>query len=106
MSSVPWFWWPDALRRRRARPWRRNAVPPRLERLENRIAFAAGPTPLPFTAFQTAHAAGFLATPNEVDLYQVQLNAGDVVNASVSSQTSGGALQSTLRVFDAGGRPL
>jgi hypothetical protein len=85
---------------------RRGAVPPRLEWLENRIVFAVGPTPLPFTAFQTAHAAGFLATPNEFNLYQVSLGAGDVVCATVNASASGGALQSTLRVFTASGQPI
>jgi hypothetical protein len=91
MTSTHWSWWPSTpRRRRRARPGRpRSAVPPRLERLESRTLFAAGPTPLPFTAYQTAHAAGFLATPNEFDLYQVHLGAGDVVSASVSSQAAG-----------------
>jgi microcystin-dependent protein len=108
MTNALWSWWLHAFRQhRRPRPWRRPyALPPCLERLESRIVFAVGPTPLPFTAFQTAHTAGFLATPNAFDLYQVQLNAGDVVNASVSSQASGGALQSSLRVFNARGQQV
>jgi hypothetical protein len=93
-------WWHAALRRRR------GPLPLRLERLESRIVFALPATPLPFTAFGTAHAAAFLAAPNDFQLYQVHLGAGDVVNVAVSSQASGGALQSSLRVFDATGRPL
>jgi hypothetical protein len=85
---------------------RRGFVRPSLERLESRIVFAIRPTPLPLTAFGTAHAAAFLATPNDFQLYQVHLGAGDVVNAAVNSQLSGGAMQSSLRVFDAAGRPL
>src|SRR5215469_7572200 len=87
--------------------WRRGGfVAPRLERLENRIAFALSATPLPFTAFGTAHAAAALTAPNAFQLYDVHLNAGDVVNIAVSSQLGGGALQSNLRVFDATGHPL
>ena len=89
-----------------ARTGRRCFVRPRLERLESRIVFALPATPLPFTPFGTAHAAAFLATPNDFQLYRVHLGAGDVVNVAVSSQASGGALQSNLRVFDATGRPL
>ena len=93
-------WWRSALRRRR------GSLPLRLERLEGRIVFALPATPLPFTAFETAHAAAFLATPEDFQLYRVHLGAGDVVNVAVSSQASGGALQSSLRVFDATGHPL
>src|SRR6516165_11905042 len=93
-------WWRPALRQRGC------FVAPRLERLESRIVFALPATPLPFTAFGTAHAAAFLATANDFQLYQVHLGAGDVVTAAVSSQAGGGALQSNLRVFDAAGRPL
>jgi hypothetical protein len=93
-------WWRSALRRRG------GFVAPRLERLESRIVFALPATPLPFTPFGTAHAAAFLATPNDFQLYRVHLGGGDVVNVAVSSQPSGGALQSNLRVFDATGRPL
>jgi len=93
-------------RRHPARTRRRGPVRPRLERLESRIVFALPATPLPLTAFGTAHAAALLSAPNEFDLYRVHLNTGDVVNVAVNSQPSGGALQSSLRVFDATGRPL
>src|SRR6516162_10041629 len=93
-------WWRSALMRRR------GPLPLRLERLESRIVFALPATPLPFTAFEPAHAAAFLATPEDFQLYRVHLGAGDVVNIAVSSQAGGGALQSSLRVFDASGRPL
>src|SRR6516162_4952378 len=93
-------WWRSALMRRR------GPLPLRLERLESRIVFALPATPLPFTAFEPAHAAAFLATPEDFQLYRVHLGAGDVVNVAVSSQASGGALQSSLRVFDATGHPL
>jgi hypothetical protein len=93
-------------RRHPARTRRRGPLPLRLERLESRIVFALPATPLPLTAFGTAHAAALLAAPDDFDLYQVHLNTGDVVNAAVSSQASGGALHSSLRVFDATGRSL
>jgi hypothetical protein len=63
-------------------------IAPRLERLENRIVFALSATPLPFTAFGTAHVAADLSAPNAFDLDDVSLNAGDVVNIAVSSQAS------------------
>jgi hypothetical protein len=85
---------------------RRGRVRPRLERLESRIVFALPATPLTFTPFGTAHAAALLSAPGDFQLYRVHLGAGDVVNAAVSSQAGGGALQSNLRVFDATGRPL
>jgi hypothetical protein len=85
---------------------RRGSLPLRLERLESRIVFALPATPLPFTASGTAHAAALLAAPDDFQLYRVHLGAGDVVNVTVSSQASGGALHSSLRVFDATGRPL
>jgi hypothetical protein len=90
-------------------------LPPRLEWLESRILFAGdtlgSATALSFLTWpgatvQTAQASGFLATPSEVDLYKVSLHPGDRVTASVSSQASGGALQSLLRVFDAKGNPV
>src|SRR6516225_21444 len=93
-------WWPRVLSRRG------GFVAPRLEQLENRIVFALSATHLPFTAFGTAHAAAALTAPNAFRLYDVHLNAGDVVNIAVSSQAGGGALQSNLRVFDATGHPL
>jgi hypothetical protein len=88
----------------------RRRCPLAVERLENRILLAgdtlATAMTLPFTSFQTAHAAGFLASSQAVDLYQVQLNPGDAVRASVTAQTSGSGLQSILRVFDGAGRQL
>lgn len=93
-------WRPLFLRRRG------SFVAPRLEQLENRIVFALSASPLTFTAAGTADAAAALMAPNDFQLYQVQLQAGDMVTASVSSQASGGALQSNLRIFDATGRQL
>jgi hypothetical protein len=88
----------------------RRRCPLALEWLENRILLAgdtlATATALSFTSLQTAHVAGFLASSQTVDLYQVQLNAGDAIRASVAAQTSGSGLQSLLRVFDGAGRQL
>jgi hypothetical protein len=100
MRNLLRSWWPRAVSRRGC------FIAPRLERLENRIVFALSATPLPFTAFGTAHVAADLTAPNAFDLYQVHLNTGDVVNIAVSSQASGGALQSNLRVFDVTGCAL
>src|SRR5947209_2194003 len=89
----------------RARRWRSGAgrreligsgrwlVRPRLEALEDRtllsIASVAGP-PL---VWQNNHAsaAGFLFSPNEADLYAVNLGAGDVAMAQVDAQDAGSA---------------
>ena len=49
---------------------------------------------------QTASQSGFLASANEVDLYQVSLHANDLLNVAVNAQTAGSGLQSILRVFD------
>jgi hypothetical protein len=94
---------------RRRRPIRRL----HLERLEDRtvpashlLTDALAQPALVFSDFQTAHAAGFLATPNSFDLYKVSLNAGDQLGAAISAQTSGIALQSLLRVFDSTGKAL
>src|SRR5215831_5307954 len=100
MRNLLRSWWPRAMMRRGC------FVAPRLEQLENRIVFAQSATPLSFTAFGTAHAAAALTTPNAFRLYDVHLNAGDVVNIAVSSQAGGGALQSNLRIFDATGHSL
>ncbi|HEX5270308.1 MAG TPA: hypothetical protein VFW33_07475, partial [Gemmataceae bacterium] len=62
--------------------------------MEDRNLPAGHTALLPFTAFQTAHAAGFLAAPNDFDLYRVALDVGDTINAAVSAQTNGSGLQS------------
>src|SRR5947207_2797314 len=94
---------PDSLRRPRGRKAARGRAPaawrPFLEWLEERTLPSG--SPLPFTPFGTAHAAGFLAAPDQFDLYRVRLDAGDRIDV----QTSGG-LPALLRVFDAGGNPL
>jgi len=81
-----------------------------LERLEDRALPSASPldaaVPLGFDAFGAAHVSHFLSTPDEVDLYKVNLQAGDVLASDVRAQSAGSGLQSLLRVFDAQGRPL
>jgi hypothetical protein len=75
-----------------------------VERLESRTLLAtAGLLSL---ASGTAHASGFLARPDEVDLYQVHLGAGDRVSAAVTAQTSGSGLTSLLRMFDDHGKQV
>jgi hypothetical protein len=53
-----------------------------------------------------AHTSGFLAKPNQVDLYQVQLQAGDQVSVAVSTQSPASGLQSVLRAFDSTGKQV
>src|SRR5215813_4705657 len=90
----------NARRPRRTRPCRRRLW---LECLEDRTAPAgstfATATPLAFTALQSAQVSHFLSNPQEVDLYQVALDAGDRVHVAVSAQTAGSGLQSWLQVF-------
>ena len=52
------------------------------------------------------HYSGFLAQPNQFDLYPVFLDAGERVNVQLNALTAGSALQSLLRIFDAGGRQV
>src|SRR5262245_37087517 len=107
MHHLLWSWRKTVSTRSRPRrlpsPWPRTRL--RVERLEDRTLLSgdtlATAALLPFTAFHNAHAAGFLATPNEVDLYRLHLSAGDQIRAAVSAQTSGSGLQSLLRLFDA-----
>src|SRR5205085_3286632 len=42
----------------------------------------------------------------DVDLYKVQLNAGDQVSADIDAVAFGSSLDTILRIFDASGRPL
>jgi hypothetical protein len=113
MPSTQWPFWNHAPRRGRPRRGarRRPVRPLTLEWLETRILLSgdtlATAVPLTFTAFETAHAAGFLAQPNAVALYRLHLDqAGDRIQAAVTGQTTGSGLDSLLRVFDAQGRPL
>jgi hypothetical protein len=81
-----------------------------VERLEDRTLLTGGTlqtaTPLTLTPLNTARASGFLAGPNEVDLYAVRLGAGDRVTASVSAQAAGSGLQAALRAFGPAGQPV
>src|SRR5437660_7303025 len=103
LAKLPW--WKKLSRRKPNRRClrRKSVLRPEVELLERRIVFTGDPllpsTVLSFNSFQTAQHAGFLATANQVDLYKVQLNAGDEVNAAVSAQPGGSGLQSLLRVF-------
>jgi hypothetical protein len=113
MPSTRWPFWKHAPRRgkpRRGVRWR-PARRLTLEWLESRILLSgdtlATAVPLTFTAFETAHAAGFLAGPDAVALYRVHLDqAGDRIQAAITAQTTGSALESVLRVFDTQGRQL
>ena len=43
---------------------------------------------------------------NDVDLFAVSLNAGDILVTDINAETKGSTLDSVLRVFDANGRQL
>jgi hypothetical protein len=81
-----------------------------VEWLEDRTLLSSSPladaTPLLFGPLETAQATHFLASPTEVDLYRVHLDAQDRLSTTVSAQTAGSGLESLLRVFDAQGTPL
>src|SRR5262249_29039195 len=84
---------------------------PRLEMLESRISPAAldplaTAVPLPFDRNLQARAASMLADANQVNLYQVQLQAGDEVTAQVQAYSPQNPLDSGLRIFDRTGRQL
>jgi hypothetical protein len=108
MNFARWFRLNKGRKRRRCRP--RLCV----ERLEDRTAPAghtiATATTLTFDAFSQAQVSGFLASPNQVDLYAVQLSTndqyGDQITASVDAQGAGSGLQSVLRVFNAQGQQV
>ena len=113
MSSTRRPFWKSSCRHGKPRRGvrRRPVRPLTLEWLETRILLSgdtlATAVPLTFTAFETAHAAGFLAGPDAVALYRVHLDqAGDRIQAAVTAQTTGSCLDSLLRVFDASGRQL
>src|ERR1700726_4487111 len=76
-----------------------------LERLENRLAPASHDTlgsaiALRFDTNQQSQVAGMLADANQVDLYAVQLQSGDLLTAEVQAYTPSNPLNSGLRVFD------
>ena len=104
--------------------------------MENRLALSAHDilataVPLPFDNNQQAQVSSALADPNQVDLYQIQLSAGDEVTAEVhayslssildrllgknvfnntapqeNAYSPGNPLDSGLRVFDASGHQI
>ena len=83
---------------------------PRLERLEDRLPPAAHDTlasaiPVPFDANQRAQVSDTLADPNQVNLYGLQLHAGDEVVADVTDQSLGNPA-SCLRIFNSAGQQL
>jgi hypothetical protein len=108
MARHLWSWWKSVFAPRRSpRRAARSREWLRLEALEDRTLLSGNlpSTALHFTAFNTAHAAGFLASPNQFDLFRLNLNAGGRISAAVTAQMSGSGLQSILRVFDATGTP-
>jgi len=84
---------------------------PGLECLEARLAPAAHDTlatalPLKFDDKLQAQVSASLASPIQVDLYAVQVQAGDEVTARVNAYSPGNPLDSGLRIFDGSGRQL
>ncbi len=84
---------------------------PGLEILEDRLAPAAHDTLATAVALcwdgnQQAQFAAALTDPNQADLYQIPLHAGDLVTAAVMAYRPDNPLDSALRVFDAGGRQM
>ena len=88
----------------------RHVRRPALERLEDRTLFSVSGllpvVPLLFNARGAAQVSHLLSGPLQVDLYRATLQAGDVLDASVSAAGAGSGLTSLLRVFDANGTPL
>ena len=88
-----------------------HGIRPRLEWLESRLAPAGADTlatalvPEFDTHFQS-HDSRQLATSNDVDLYLVELKAGEEIVADVITPHSGNALLPALRVFDGSGNSL
>ena len=56
--------------------------------------------------FDSTNVAGFLAAPDQHDLYRVELGRGDTLRAAVSAQFAGSGLRPLLRVFDAAGNEV
>ena len=84
----------------------RRRLPLTLERLEDRLPPSSDvlvtATMLAFDSQQQAQAAGALAHPNDVRLFEVSLNAGDSLSAVASAQAPGN-LHDCLRLFDGAG---
>ena len=92
-------------RRRRWSPWLPDG-----DWLEDRTLLANSPldqaVPLHFGAFDDAQVTHFLSIPDEFDLYSVSMQKGETLDAKISAQQSGSALESLLRVFNSSGAPL
>ena len=93
---------------RRARVWRsRRAASVTLgfEILEDRVVLSTGDSllhPVPLSFPVSAHIAvvtEYLSDPNGFVINQVQLDAGDVVRATIDTSRYGASLNSYLRVF-------
>jgi hypothetical protein len=78
--------------------------------LERRTLLTATPLvqamPLHIGSLDDAEETHSLSMPIEVDLYSVQLQAGETLYADIDAQQSGSALSSLLRVFGPTGAPL
>src|SRR5437870_4375531 len=108
MFASPWPWSKTERRKlRRQRPAVRKL---QLEELEDRTLLAGHTlgtaTLLTFNPANSVQASGFLAAPDQADLYRVSLEAGERLTAAVAAQNAGSALDSALRVFRSDGTPL
>ena len=109
--------WMTELLRKLQIPWsgtqrrhHRRYARPRLEMLENRLAPAAHDTlssalALTFNPSQQAQATSTLVAPAQVDLYALQLQAGNEIAADVRAQSLNSPA-SCLRIFDGSGHQL
>ena len=104
MYQSMYSWWQRVVAPRRRRTIRRLG----LERLEDRTLLS-GDTLLtavtPAFRFGSAHASGFLAKPDDVQVFRVHLNAKQRLDATLSGQLSGNSLRGVLRLFDGAGIP-
>jgi hypothetical protein len=110
MSFSPWFRFPSVARGK-GRPRRRSRLRLGLERLEDRTLLnghtLGKATLLTFNPnSHSAAATGFIDSASTVDLFKLDLAAGDTVKAAIDTQTIASGLAGVLRVFDAAGQPI
>ncbi|MFO0798484.1 MAG: VCBS repeat-containing protein [Gemmataceae bacterium] len=71
-------------------------LPPAAHTLASAEVLALGP-------LDSANVGGFLAAPDQHDLYRIELGRGDTLRVAVSAQLAGSGLRPLVRVFDAAG---
>ncbi len=107
------FWWRSVFGQRRGPRVRSLPIRARLrvERLEDRTLLSPvslSGIPIDFTRSSTSlvEVGGSLSSPSQFNLYQVNLNVGDQVTASIKALTAESGLQSLLRVFNSAGQQV